>query len=298
MRHTPRAAHIDSPAAERSSQALHDRVAAAEALFASGATQDARAALAELLEPAAGDDALVATILSDLAVIAARDGGLEEAARLATQATSHDPEHTAALEVLEVCSGVLEQRAAAFTAQLQRPRIESFRNLWTCARVSGEPALEQPVILAGRGCIEFGPGVRFGWRGSPGFLDGYGYVEAYDRNTRVAIGADTTFNNGVTLRSEGPGITIGRRCLFGWSVEVWDSDFHELHPQRRLHGTPATAHVAIGDNVFIGARTLIMKGVSIGDDTVIGAGLVVVHSLPASVIAAGNPARVIRALEV
>jgi acetyltransferase-like isoleucine patch superfamily enzyme len=54
--------------------------------------------------------------------------------------------------------------------------------------------------------------------------------------------------------------------------------------------------VRIGNNVFVGANTIVMKGVAIGDDTVVGAASVVVQSLPAGVIAAGNPARVIREL--
>jgi acetyltransferase-like isoleucine patch superfamily enzyme len=79
-------------------------------------------------------------------------------------------------------------------------------------------------------------------------------------------------------------------------VYIYDSDSHELDPRRRRGGTPAKAQVTLGENVFVGDRSLILKGVEIGAHSVIGAGSVVVSSIPEGVIAAGNPARVIREL--
>ncbi len=98
------------------------------------------------------------------------------------------------------------------------------------------------------------------------------------------------------LKSEGAGIRIGRDGLFGANVEIFDSDFHDLDPPRRTAGTQETAPVEIGDNVFVGMGVRILKGSTIGDDSVIGAGSVVTGAIPAGVIAAGNPARVIREL--
>lgn len=60
---------------------------------------------------------------------------------------------------------------------------------------------------------------------------------------------------------------------------------------------PASAPVIIGDDVFIGARAIILKGVTIGDGAVIGAGSVVTKSIPPRVIAAGNPARIIKEIK-
>jgi maltose O-acetyltransferase len=79
-------------------------------------------------------------------------------------------------------------------------------------------------------------------------------------------------------------------------VQILDSDFHDLHPDRRRGGRPAMAPVHLEENVFIGDGTKILKGVTIGRDSVIGAGSVVTRSIPAGVIAAGNPARVVRDL--
>lgn len=95
-------------------------------------------------------------------------------------------------------------------------------------------------------------------------------------------------------------VSIGDECLIGADVVITDTDFHALEPQgRRYERRPeriGAAPVHIGNNVFIGARAIILKGVSIGDNSVIGAGSVVTSDVPGGVIAAGNPCRVIRSL--
>lgn len=94
-------------------------------------------------------------------------------------------------------------------------------------------------------------------------------------------------------------VTIGDDCLLGSGVVITDTDFHPLSPVgRRNEPLSAAVHrpCRIGKNVFIGAGSLILKGVEIGDNSVIGAGSVVSRDVPANVIAAGNPARVLRSL--
>lgn len=89
-------------------------------------------------------------------------------------------------------------------------------------------------------------------------------------------------------------IRIGDHCLLGGNVLITDSDWHAVTPADRLANLPGrTAPVTIGNNVFIGTRAVILKGTVIGDNTVIGAGSVVSGTIPAGVIAAGNPCRVI-----
>ncbi len=100
-------------------------------------------------------------------------------------------------------------------------------------------------------------------------------------------------NNNAFIKSEGPGIRIGANALIGSCVEILDSDFHDLHPDRRRGGKPQMAAVELEENVFVGDGAKILKGVRIGAHSVIGAGSVVTKSIPAGVIAAGNPARVI-----
>jgi len=89
-------------------------------------------------------------------------------------------------------------------------------------------------------------------------------------------------------------VVIGCRVLVGAGVLIVDSDAHPLHPKDRLRGgSGAKSSVKIGDDVFIGARAIILKGVSIGEGAVIGAGSVVTSPVPAFKIAAGNPARIV-----
>jgi maltose O-acetyltransferase len=178
----------------------------------------------------------------------------------------------------------------------QRPRTWKYRALSSCRRVSGTPIVLQPVLFVGDGEIVLGEGVQFGWPTSPLFYSGYCYLEASSERARIEIGDRTEFNNNAMLKSMGAGIRVGRDGLFGAHVEVFDSDFHDLDPRRRRDGTAAMAPVEIGDNVFVGMGAKILKGVTIGSDSVVGAGAVVSTPIPSGVIAAGNPARVIREL--
>jgi acetyltransferase-like isoleucine patch superfamily enzyme len=94
-------------------------------------------------------------------------------------------------------------------------------------------------------------------------------------------------------------IEIGAGSMLGANVTIADTDFHSLYPAFRgenCHPSIRTAAVTIGERVFIGTNSIILKGVSIGSNSVIGAGSVVTHDIPDNCIAAGNPCRVIRTL--
>jgi galactoside O-acetyltransferase len=184
----------------------------------------------------------------------------------------------------------------AVEALAQWPRIQKYRVLSTCRRISGEPRVLQPVLFVGPGEISLGEEVQFGWKASPLFYTGYCHVEVSRELSRVEIGDHTEFNNNLMIKCDGAGIRIGRDGLFGAHVEILDSDFHNLEPANRKHGQPKTAPVEIGDNVFAGMGVRILKGATIESNSVIGAGAVVTGRIPAGVIAAGNPARVIREL--
>ena len=151
----------------------------------------------------------------------------------------------------------------------------------------------QPVLLLGDGAIVIGRDVEFGWPTSMQFYSGYCHIEASTSESIIEFGEGAQVNNNAFIKSEGPGIRIGANALIGSCVEILDSDFHDLHPARRRGGRPQMAAVELGENVFVGDGVKILKGVGIGADSVIGAGSVVTKSIPAGVIAAGNPARVI-----
>ena len=95
-------------------------------------------------------------------------------------------------------------------------------------------------------------------------------------------------------------ITIGKYCNFGGNTAIWDNDFHPLDYQaRRVHDLSQikSAPITIGDDVFVGANSIILKGVTIGDRAIIGAGSVVSKDIPADEIWAGNPAKFIRKIK-
>ncbi len=177
-----------------------------------------------------------------------------------------------------------------------KPRIWKYQVLSNCNRATGAPIRRQPLLLLGPGRIAIGERVQFGWETSQDFHTGYCHVEASTPGASVEIGDYAEINNNVFVKSEGPGISIGAHALLGSRIVIYDSDFHELDPRRRRGGTPAMGRVELGENVFIGDRVMILKGVTIGADSVVGAGSVVTSSIPAGVIAVGNPARVVREL--
>jgi acetyltransferase-like isoleucine patch superfamily enzyme len=231
------------------------------------------------------------------------DGGRPDtAAMLYEQVLEHDPGNRTAHDGLTEVRRSLPRRLAGRFARptvealAQRPRIWKYRVLSTCPRVSGSARMLQPVLFVGPGEVVLGEDVQFGWRSSPLFYAGYCHVEVSRPEARIELGDRVEFNNNAMLKSEGAGIRVGADGLFGAHVEVFDSNFHDLDPGRRRGGRQKMAPVDIGPNVFVGMSVKILKGVSIGADTVIGAGAIVASSIPAGVIAAGNPARVIREL--
>lgn len=117
------------------------------------------------------------------------------------------------------------------------------------------------------------------------------------RGKSITIG-DNVGISGATLCAV-EDIHIGNNVMIGSGVIITTTDSHPLHWEARRLNTepPASAPVIIGDDVFIGARAIILKGVTIGDGAVIGAGSVVTKSIPPRVIAAGNPARIIKEIK-
>jgi acetyltransferase-like isoleucine patch superfamily enzyme len=93
-------------------------------------------------------------------------------------------------------------------------------------------------------------------------------------------------------------ITIGSGCGFGGNVSMWDTDFHGIiHTDRVNMEAVKTAPIIIGNNVWVGANCMILKGVEIGDRSVIGAGSLVNKKIPAGEIWAGNPIKFIRKVQ-
>jgi maltose O-acetyltransferase len=124
------------------------------------------------------------------------------------------------------------------------------------------------------------------WLQPPFFCD-YGY--------NIITGEKVFFNFNCILLDVAP-ITIGSRVLFGPNVQVYTAT-HPVDYRERASGLEFAKPITIGDDAWIGGSVVICPGVTIGNRSIIGAGSVVTKDIPADVIAAGNPCRVIRPVD-
>lgn len=96
-------------------------------------------------------------------------------------------------------------------------------------------------------------------------------------------------------------ITISENTFIGGGTNIYDNDFHSINPDIRIRGNDdevKSEPITIGKECFIGGHCIILKGVNIGDRSIIGAGSVVTKDVPQSQIWAGNPARFIKSIEI
>lgn len=108
------------------------------------------------------------------------------------------------------------------------------------------------------------------------------------------IGERTLVNYGGSIAAA-QSIRIGARCLIGTHAIIMDNDFHRIEPERRYEW-PESRPIVIEDNVWLGARVIVLGGVTIGEGSCIGAGSLVIGDIPPRSLAAGVPAKVIRTL--
>ena len=113
-----------------------------------------------------------------------------------------------------------------------------------------------------------------------------------DYGYNIHVGENFYANFGCTILDGAP-VRIGNNVLLGPHVSIYTAG-HPLNPETRASGLEYAYPVTIGDNVWIGGQAVILPGVRIGENTVIGAGSVVTRDIPANVVALGNPCRVLR----
>lgn len=153
--------------------------------------------------------------------------------------------------------------------------------------------MDVPVrVIGSRGIIELKGGV-FGYRLAPSFGDGRILLQAREPSAKISIGKNAAFSNNVSIIAR-VSIVIGENFLCGDGVRIMDSDFHEVCPEERRSSFGKAMPVLIKDNVWIGSGVYILKGVSIGNHSVIAPGSIVTHDIPDRVVAGGVPAKVIK----
>ncbi len=158
-------------------------------------------------------------------------------------------------------------------------RVEFGRNFLTNGR----------LIIRGPGRVIFGDDVNAWCHAEKNVFI------TYTPEARIEIGSGARINGaGMMARI---GIRIGPRCMVG-STLIIDNDFHPLDPQLR-HDPRApigSRAVRVGANVWLGGQSALLKGVSIGENSMVAFRAVVTNPVPANVVVAGNPARIVKRL--
>ena len=163
--------------------------------------------------------------------------------------------------------------------------------------------IQGPVEFLGRPIVSVFPGSQLVLRGENHINSGprcnlLGIFQPCVLRTLNA-GASLVIGRGVGLSGvavcAGSSIVIGDGTIIGSGAMIIDNDFHAADPNLGwIDDTSTTARpVEIGERCFIGARAIVLKGVTLGDQVTIGAGAVVTRDVPAGAMVAGNPARVV-----
>lgn len=149
-----------------------------------------------------------------------------------------------------------------------------------------------------RSHMSFGPGLqlRSSVRSNPLGANHPVMFATWQAGAILEVGANFGMTGGTICVAER--ITIGDNVTVGANVTIIDTDFHPLNSDARRLGDEGakSSPVVIENDVFIGMNSLVLKGVIIGEGSVVGAGSVLTQSVPAHVVVAGNPARVVRNL--
>lgn len=140
--------------------------------------------------------------------------------------------------------------------------------------------------IKGPGFVTFGDNVNLWAHAEPNqFL-------TFTPSAQIVIGNSCRLN-GVTLQAR-TSVVVQDQAMIGSAV-IMDNDFHGLNPARRNENIP-TKPIVIGKNAWVAGQAAILKGVEIGENSVIGFRAVVTKNVPANTVVAGNPAKIIKEL--
>ncbi len=160
------------------------------------------------------------------------------------------------------------------------------------------PEISGRIFVFNTGQCSIGQGIKFRSTTKSNFVGIYKPCSLFvARNATLRIGNNSGFS-GISIFCSSS-ISIGDYVNCGGNVSIWDTDFHPLdYEKRRIHDLAEirSGPVKIGNDVFIGANSIILKGVTIGNKSIVGAGSVVTKNIPEGEIWSGNPAKYIRSI--
>ena len=193
----------------------------------------------------------------------------------------------------EYLSAAFQSWAAAGTRAHWRGfwRLKKLGIRWqlrAAQHIGNEIELSGPVIIENRGRIHIGDRAIFDSKWYKPI-----YIQAATPEAELTIENNVFINYGteISLARE---ILIGAYALIGIDCLIYDTDWHSIDG---LDEYVSVAPTRIGRGVWLGARVIVLRGVIIGDNTVVAANSVVTRSLPNNVLAGGSPARVIRTID-
>ncbi len=171
-------------------------------------------------------------------------------------------------------------------AMFKKCRVQFFGNDNVISLAPGASATDLEItILGSRNQIQIGAHVSY--------LDGDIWCSSDDGIIR--IGEKTTISDAtLTLTEPRMAITIGSDCLISWKVDVRCGDGHPIVDQATGEIINPARPIVIGNHVWLAANVQILKGVTIGEHSVIGSHSLVTHDVPPHAVAAGVPAKVLR----
>ena len=168
-------------------------------------------------------------------------------------------------------------------------------------KTGNDVVIKGAIFITGHGAISLDDGVHINScrASNPIGGDTKTVVNTFT-NGQVHIGANSGISNSALVARER--IDIGKNVKIGGGTQIFDNDFHSLDFSTRTSAQDdqniGCAPVIIKDGAFIGARCIILKGVEIGEHSIVGAGSVVTKNIPDNEIWGGNPAKFIRKLQV
>lgn len=160
------------------------------------------------------------------------------------------------------------------------------------------PDIRGIIYIFNKGIISFGDGVKINSGRFPNPVGGaLNTIISVDPDAELSIGNNVGISNAeIVVKKK---VTISDEVMIGGGVKIYDSDFHPINYNERKM-TPnegVSKPVFIKRGAFIGAHSIILKGVTIGENSVIGAGSIVTQNIPDNEVWAGNPAKFIRGVK-
>lgn len=170
-----------------------------------------------------------------------------------------------------------------------RLRVAFYRARYPRAVLGQHLGIRGKLIIQGPGKVVVGPHCFFdAATGQPN------KIQTFDPAATVTIGA-SCYLNGVEIAAK-QSVTLGDGCIVADAL-IMDTDFHSIETNRHDPAAPVkTRPIEVAGNVWIGNRSIILKGVTIGENSVVGAGTVVRQSVLANTVVIGNPQQTVKTL--